>query len=344
MVLCITQKCGGRNCIYCYAQDESSCHLGEMEFKHIAKIIEQAKTNKVVVITLSGGDPFVHKNIIDIIQMIVEAKIDLQLSTKQFLTDNTISRLKNIGLRSIQISIDAFENELAKIMTGVSMYAAKAFDTIKRLQKNEIEVSTNTIVTCLNAENVPELVCELYNIGVKVMRLSRYFRSAYKHSDELFLLESQETKLREFVDNFVSKHPDIYLHLSGTGESIENSKSKTKEEEIKRFANRGACSAGRTGMVILPNCKVIPCEQLPCEDEYVLGDTSRQTLSEIWNSQRFKGFFAPDRSLFQGTICYDCEHYDLCVIKNGWCSRDAWKAFGTIYQTNPICPKADPVA
>jgi len=340
----ITQRCGACRCVYCYAEKKDSRPLGEMSFDQIVDILKQARELKMEIITLSGGDAFVRQDITDNIEMIVESDINLQISTKQFLSEYTISRLKDIGIDQIQISIDCIDNALSKRLTGIPKFAQRVLDTIRKLKESGITVTTNSVITGLNAHDVPALVNKLVSMGIEKIRLSQYYRSAYRHSDDLFITEEQGIKLQDFVEKFNATHEGVTINLSLSITPRDNEESDTKSQNtIKSFVERPMCSAGKLSMLILPNGKVIPCEQMPCIQEFILGDATVKPIKEIWNSSRFQGFFSPERLLFKGTVCYDCEYFDLCVLKKGWCMRDAWKAYDTIYQVNPMCPKAETV-
>lgn len=336
LVLNLTNRCGGRNCIYCYAEGVSTCKPADMSLPHAEHIVSQAEEIGVEYITLSGGDAFVMPNVFRIIDLIVKSGIEVQLSTKQFLSRHSAAELLNMGVTRVQISIDCLDNSLSEILTGVPRYASRAIQTIERLQKSGLTVTTNSVVTGLNIHDIPSLIRRLVSMGIPTIRLSQYFRSAYHHSDNLFLEGDGVAQLAHFVDSFGAEHMDVSIRLS----ALLISSVEDTSETLNRFLKRPMCSAGRLSMLILQDGKVLPCEQMPSTDEYVLGDTSAQSIREIWNSPRFRAFFAPDRSRFEGTTCYNCEHFEACVHDKGWCFRDAWKAYGTAYQINPMCPKA----
>jgi radical SAM protein with 4Fe4S-binding SPASM domain len=336
--LLATQKCG-RSCVYCYAEKEDSRPLGEMSFEQIAAIVEQAKAMKAEIITLGGGDPFVRPDVTEIIQSIIKSEINVQLSTKQFLSAKTIAKLKEIGVDRIQISVDCLSDDLAKRLTGVPNYASNALKTIERLQNSGITVTTNSVVTGLNVHDVPQLIDRLASMNIPIIRLSQYHRSAYNHSDELFVPEVEALRLKKLIDDFNTRNREGQVSFSTSYTDA----SQSWEERMDDFLQRPACSFARTSLMILSNGQVIPCEQLPCVEQFILGDATKQSLTEIWNSPRLNQFARPDRDCFRNTICYNCEHFDLCVLKKGWCIRDAWKAYNAIYQVHPFCPKSENV-
>ena len=62
----LTNKCNSR-CIHCYKDEKNSI---EVPLDMIIKIIDQAYELNVFQITLTGGDPLLHSNIVEIIDYI----------------------------------------------------------------------------------------------------------------------------------------------------------------------------------------------------------------------------------------------------------------------------------
>jgi MoaA/NifB/PqqE/SkfB family radical SAM enzyme len=93
----------------------------------------------------------------------------------------------------------------------------------------------------------------------------------------LFVNREQISHLNEFIINMKKNNPGLTISLSSS--FIIDRSDDANELEI--FLKRPICSAGRTSMMIMPNGKVIPCEQLPCEDGFILGDVSVQSIMEV---------------------------------------------------------------
>jgi radical SAM protein with 4Fe4S-binding SPASM domain len=336
LALALTEECG-RNCVYCYADRGNPEYPRQLSFEQIAVIIEQCAAMNMEFLMLSGGDPFVRTDIIDILSLVIKAGIRMQLSTKQFLTPETIAQMRNIGVGCIQISIDCISDALAQKMVGVPCFASRSLKTIEMLQQAGIVVTTNSVVTDMNVHEIPALVERLASMGIPLIRLSQYHRSAYHHSDDLFVSNEKMKRLKDFVESFNSRKWGGRVHLS----SFLDTSEKSTHERVSDFLKRSCCSFGRMSFFISANGKILPCEQLPATEEFVLGDATREPLIDVWNSKRLREFVIPARDAFDGTVCADCEHYDACVLKKGWCIRDAWKAFGRSHQVHSMCPKAE---
>jgi len=256
------------------------------------------------------------------------------LSTKEYLSDDTVEKLRGIGLKRIQLSIDSSVPEIADFLTGSEGYFSEMTKLIDRLQKNDIQVTTNTVVTSYNAYTIPYLVKWLLGKNIRTTRISQYGRSLYRHTDDLFLSKEQVNWIKPHIIEITQKFPQA--RISFATYFVENTDPETR---LNKFLNRPRCTAGKSGLIINPDGTVIICEQLPSTQEFIVGDLAQQSIMEVWNSPRLKNFLYPSKECFRETDCYVCEHYGQCVLTTGQCIRDTLKVHNTIYGVDPNCPK-----
>jgi radical SAM protein with 4Fe4S-binding SPASM domain len=95
-------------------------------------------------------------------------------------------------------------------------------------------------------------------------------------------------------------------------------------------------------MMVCADGKVIPCEQMPETEEYFCGDLSRESIQEVWDSDRLRErTYGLPREKFRGNSCYDCDERDRCLGVEGYCIRDISQFRGNMYQPPIECPKSD---
>lgn len=110
----------------------------------------------------------------------------------------------------------------------------------------------------------------------------------------------------------------------------------------KNWVSRSKCTAGRSGMTVCSDGKVIPCEQMPETEEYFCGDLAHQSILEVWNGERLKQMtYGMPREKFEGQLCYDCEEREECLDVMGTCIRDLAAHYGNIYRPPPNCYRHD---
>lgn len=331
----VTFRCSTR-CIYCYAESYSIPPPPEMPLERVKEIIDEANELEVLHIYLGGGDALCSSNFWQILPYIIEKGIIAFVSTKTILTEAQVCKLRDIGLKTIQVSIDTLDEKISKYLLGVDDYPSRMIKVIKKLINSGIKTSTNTVITPYNVEGIPSLIRLLISIGVSCIALAPYGRSLYRHSDDLFLSLEQYDWLSEQVEKLRSQFPNTVIKYNAQRPIPD----EPVEDKKRRWKQRALCSGGKEGLVIHPDGKVTICEELPRRPEYIVGDVSKQSLMEVWNSDRLQEAIMPPREKFKGWPCYDCEEFEECHKILGRCVRDALKIYGTIYAPPPQCPKA----
>lgn len=338
--LLLTYACGS-DCLYCYANRNEKEDKEEMDLEFAKSIVDQALKCGTEIIYLGGGDPFVKNWVTDLIEYINHSGIVLFLSTKEYLSPEKCMKLAKAGVQKLQVSIDSLNPDMANMLVNKKNFFNKAMETIENLINAGISPTIKSVITKHNVQDIPALVKYFVSRGIKSIILGQYFRTFYRHSDGLFVDETDLIVMNKEIEK-LDIPSDVYL---GTPviETYEKPLEKIPEEiQMKEFLDRGFCPAGRTGIIISPSGKVIPCEQLPSRAPYMVGDLRKQSLLEIWNSEKLHKIMYPEQTLFKGTPCYDCEHFVTCVHQKGWCMMETIKLYDTTYHAHPRCPKITP--
>lgn len=234
-----TYSCS-RNCIYCYAENEFSPSQAEMPLEKIKELIEEMHRLEVIVVSIGGGDPFTREDFVDILQLLISVNITPIVSTKEYLSESTARRLRDIGLKTIQLSIDSPVPEMADFLTGSKGYFSQITKTMDGLLKNNIKVTTNSVITTHNFHEIPILVLFLIEKGITTIHLSRYARSPYRHSDDLFLSKEDTNWLADKVNHIKDKHPHCNIEFASLSRE-----PKDPEGELQKHLSRSPCPAGK---------------------------------------------------------------------------------------------------
>ncbi len=336
LVYVVTESCN-RRCQYCYADaspDKNTVLKDRyLSLDRLQELFEEAGRLGVATVVFSGGEPFLRSDIVDIIGFVIQNGIFPWVSTKAGLSPSIVRKLSNAGLRRIQVSIDSLDPKIADRLTGSKGYFQEIIETIKLLMAQGIEVQTNTVVTSINIAQIPALIDYLVTLGIRDICLTPYARSLGRHKDELFTsyddLKGLLTLTKQYEDNkrvIVRYAGDLVLKMQ-----------KPREES---FIQRLFCSAGRLGVVILPDGKVTICERLQSTPQAIVGDVTEQSLTEVWNSKPIQELAYPQKEKYEGTECYTCTEYEECTNSRGRCFVRSLLTHETIFGPDPLCPRA----
>jgi len=133
-LLQITEKCN-LHCAHCFVS--SSSRGDSMSLKEMREIvIPKLKQCRVISVTLTGGEPFMHENIIEIVQLLKAADMSVSICTNGTIVNQAqIEDLAKIGHVHLNVSLDGFRPESHGKFRGDKNAFAKTVKTICLLRK-----------------------------------------------------------------------------------------------------------------------------------------------------------------------------------------------------------------
>ena len=142
----LTDRCNLR-CTYCMPA-EGIVLREKSEFMTSEEIIEIATTfvkMGVKKIRLTGGEPLIKKDIVNILTQLSQLPIELTLTTNAVLVDKYIDTFKNVGIKSLNVSLDSLK---AERMNAISRraYFDRIMANIDLLIDSEIDIKLNVVL------------------------------------------------------------------------------------------------------------------------------------------------------------------------------------------------------
>jgi len=328
------------NCVYCYANRRSLVSAKEFDLEFYRCLLEQAQSCDIETIEFSGGDFFCRRDAFDILEETFQAGLYPTIPTKYPLSNVEIDRLVSIGLRTIQLSIDARSPQLIDKLMHRQGYGMKILRTLEALGEAGIRVRTNSVLIPENLDEGPQLARFLASRPhVFMSNFTPYYRSMYNHTDELFCSTDSLARFEDAFETVRQEYPDKPMFFSGLPI---NPYSGSSQERRKRFQERAFCTANRRIAVVLPDGRVTACEEMYDHEGFIIGDLFEKSLIDIWNSPKARAIAYPDQRNVPDGACRDCAQYKECHERLGRCFREAMKAYGpnNAHWPDPRCPQA----
>ncbi len=156
--LAVTDRCNLR-CFYCMPE-EGIRYLPKKElltFEEITRLVTMMTSMGVPKIRLTGGEPFVRSDLMQLIRRLVEIPgvQDLHLTTNGILTAPHIPELKRLGIASVNLSLDTLDRGRFSAITRRDEFA-NTFQTLTALLENEIPVKANAVV--MDGKNIEDII------------------------------------------------------------------------------------------------------------------------------------------------------------------------------------------
>lgn len=156
--LAVTDRCNLR-CFYCMPE-EGIKYLPSKDlltFEEIIRIVTITARLGISKVRLTGGEPFIRTDLMDLIRSIV--KIDgvneLHITTNGILTSPHIAELKDLGVRSINLSLDTLDANRFQMITRRDEFH-RTWDTLTSLIENHIPVKINAVV--MAGKNIDDII------------------------------------------------------------------------------------------------------------------------------------------------------------------------------------------
>ncbi|MBN1172786.1 MAG: radical SAM protein [Micromonosporaceae bacterium] len=150
----VTGRCN-LNCRHCYMSAPVD-RYGELPSRQAADIIDQLAEANVEAVSLTGGEPFLRADLMQLIERLVTCGIRVTdiYSNGTLIHDRTVRDLTALGVRPIfRISFDGCGTH--DYMRGTSGVEPLVIDTIRRLTSAGYQVA---VATCVDTTNVGRLV------------------------------------------------------------------------------------------------------------------------------------------------------------------------------------------
>ena len=250
----ITNRCN-ENCIYCH-HDGMVSSKDEMTPDEIYRICRVAKNIGVRKIRLSGGDPLVRKDIVEIVDRIASLEFgDISLTTNGVLLDKYAQDLKDAGLDRVNVSLDTLNRDTYKFVTSMDYLEKAKSGILKAVGVGLYPVKINMVVMKdINTDEIRDMFEFCRENGI-ILQLIELIESENCDDDKFsaeyhYPLDELEEKLSDMADKvrerkFMQGRKKYYINDG--------------EIEIVRPVDNSSFCANCSRLRITPDGKIKPC-------------------------------------------------------------------------------------
>ena len=340
----LTSACNLR-CRHCYLQSRNNAYcaendLNDEEMLEVAKIL--ADYFQINHVTLTGGEPFLRKNIIEIIKILKEVNTSIYIQTNgTLLNDEKIKELANLlnpNMDIIQVSLDGLYSESHNSIRGKDIYS-DVISVIQKMIKSGIFVSVNCTMTKINYNEIENLFLMCNEIGVKRFTVTKLKVTTEEQKEFELTNEEIFAVLSKLIDLKQNKNLPIYINLLcfsfielindlTVRKMLNEYNSEIKHEKAPKYLN---CHR-REKISIKPDGKIYLCPDI-VSPKALIGDLKTQNIEEIW--QTIENHPLYQFREFDKMECKKCKFVYLC--KSG-CMGKTFLKTKNIYSKSPECP------
>jgi len=216
----VTERCNFR-CQYCMPEKPFSWVPKEnlLTFEELFEFLKVAIDEGVKKIRITGGEPLLREDLDKFIKMIYdyEPNIDLAMTTNAYLLKGAAQRLKDAGLKRINVSVDTLKADVAEEIAGKDVLK-NVLDGVDEALRVGLKVKVNMVpMKNMNADEIIDVLEYSKSKGMSI-RFIEYMENKFAKADisglkSSELLEILGEKYKFEDEGFDGASPSHYYRM-----------------------------------------------------------------------------------------------------------------------------------
>jgi radical SAM protein with 4Fe4S-binding SPASM domain len=329
VALNLTKRCNLK-CDHCYLDATTKAAGGDDELTtdECVRLIDQiAEVNKGCLLVITGGEPLVRPDILDIARYAVKLGFMVVFGTNGMLIDDRMAQaLVEIGVMGVGISIDSLDPQKHNAFRGVPGAWETAVAGIEASKRNGLQFQVHFSAQPMNYQELPAVIEWSHGLGARVLNV--FFMVCTGRGEELTDITPAQY---EEVLGYLVKCQDDYQGMLIRARCAPHFKRLAYEKDPNSPITKatgymgGGCLAGTNYARVTPNGELTPCPYMPLS----AGNVRENSFADLWEkSDIFNSFRYPQ---LKGK-CGDCEYSEICggcrarpyVDHGDWLDEDQW--------------------
>ncbi len=320
----LTHRCP-LSCPYCSNPIELRGRENELSTEDWLNVLEQAERLGVAQVHFTGGEPLLRPDLERLVGRARELGLYANLITSGVgLTEERVRLLSEVGIDSIQLSVQASSAELADAISGVRSHELKR-QAAERIRAAGLPLQMNVVLHRSNLHLVEEIVELCADWGAQRLELAntQYYGWALRNVRQLLPRREQ---LREAEAAFARASERF-------GDRIEL--LWILPDYYEDFPKPCMGGWGKLSLTVAPDGRVLPCTAASEIRSMTFDNAKERELAWIWNhSSSFNAFRGYD---WMAEPCRSCERRELDY---GGCRCQAYLLAGDAGAADPVCVRS----
>jgi SynChlorMet cassette radical SAM/SPASM protein ScmF len=330
----ITNTCNLR-CTHCWlarqtGQDRSS----ELTTFEIKDVIDQALPLGLKSIKLTGGEPFVRDDIVEIVGFADELGVTVRLETNAMLLNGGTARaLAGFHrLRQVAVSLDGATPESHGLLRGADGAFDKTVRGIKHLVESGLRVQ---VISCLHRGNVgemAELIALAAGLGASSFKINPItsLGRGQEMAEQGSLLDLEEVlEFNRWLEDGSAGGGGISTIMS----------LPLVFQSLAAIRRQGMPRCGVMNLLgVLPGGELSLCGIGEAHPDLVFGHVRRESLRAVWEGSAVLARVRQEIGEWPAGLCRRCMVKRYCTW--GYCRAEAHALSGSLSAPSPACQAA----
>lgn len=247
----IIHKCPNK-CLHCSSCSDINRTM-KLSTEKILSIVDDAKVLNTEIISMSGGEPFLHEGLVDVVQYAKAKGIKVYIYTSGIVMDQgekvcsisaeQLRTIKNAGVDKIIFDLPAIDEQVYNEFMGTYGYQSYAIKSIRLCKSFNIFTEIHFVPTKINMDQINKILTFAEEEKIDTIN----FLGLVPHG------RAKENRDKLYLDVQENEHLKWKLHMLESdvvrvGIPLQNVNSEYK------------CYAGKTKLCIRYDGKVFGCE------------------------------------------------------------------------------------
>lgn len=291
-------------------------------------IDEIAEINPHILLILTGGEPLLRPDILEISKYASDTGFLVVMGTNGvLLNDEVVEKMQKHGVTGAGISLDSIQPTNHDKFRGMEGAWKATMSGIEALKQAQLDFLVQTSVTQWNYDEIPEIVEYAYQLGAKVLNLYFLVRTGRGKT----VMDITPAQYEEMLETMFKLQAEYSGKMLIAAKCAPHYKRVIYEQQsdsafLQGYPS-GTCPCGIYYCRISPEGELTPCPYLPVS----VGNLKDESFVKLWNeSETFHNL--RNRDMLQGK-CGACEFREVC----GGCRARAYATNGNYLAADESC-------
>lgn len=326
----ITGRCN-LQCSHCWiSAGEEPSPDSELSTEEVRDIIDQAIPLGLRAIKITGGEPFMRDDIVDILEYAASKGLRSRVETNgTLLEDETIERLARIDGFQACVSLDGATPETHAKLRGSRAVYHSTVRALEALAKNGVPTQIITVVHKGNVDEIEDITAMADELGIGLHKINQ-LNSMGRGTE---MVEAGEALSIEEVlefNHFVEDHLNVKY---STAVRFDIPIVFQSPDIIRKFAS-SYCSIQNI-LGVLSDGRLSICGIGEEIEELIFANVHGATVREVWEGNKTLIAIRRDVESEREGLCQRCMLKKYCM--GGYCRAFAYARYGSFRAPYPFC-------
>jgi pyrroloquinoline quinone biosynthesis protein E len=289
------------------------------------RVFQEAEGLGVVQLNLTGGEPLLRDDLEPLIERASKLELYTNLITSGIpLTIERLSRLRALGLNSMQVSVQSAKPSVSDRIAGTPSFNRK-LEVMQWVTSLELPLTMNVVLHRENISEIEELIALAESVSADRLELANTQYLGWALKNRVALLPT-----REQIERARTVAADAKARLRGKMDVV-----FVTPDHYATYPKSCMEGWGRRFIVVNPAGLALPCHLAHTIAGLRFDNVTERHLADIWlhssGFNRFRG---------DGWLPDPCRTCDRRTIDFGGCRCQAFHLTGNAGVTDPACSLA----